>query len=167
MISQSQHSISPVSNDKVNGSAYQTTPESPLLSTWVSPAYANIQCGMARQDYLELDLAMTESSMTQWPQLTQHTPSILLPSLSGPVPRSEPKSGPLSRQAIMRNAGLRAQQMRAFERQNPKAIQSEIASPSGLEYLMKICETLLTMSQVNTDVVERKKTGIRMSEGMR
>jgi hypothetical protein len=122
----------PVSNDKVKGSAHQTTSESPLLSTRVSPTYADIQCGMARQDYLEFDLAMAESSIPQRPQITQHTPSILLPSLSGPVPRFEPKSGSLSRQATTRNAELRAQQMRDFKRQNLKATQSEIDSPSGL-----------------------------------
>jgi hypothetical protein len=129
----------PVSNDETNGSAHQATPASPPLVNRVSLTYADIQCGMARQDYLKFDLAMTESSIPQRPQITQHTPSILLPSLAGPVPRFKPKSGSLSRQATMRNAGLRAQQMRAFKRQNPKATQSEIASPSGLEYLMKIC----------------------------
>jgi hypothetical protein len=157
----------PVSNDEINGSAHQATPASPLLVTRVSPAYANIQCGLNRQDYPEFDLAVTGSSMPQWPQLTHHTPSILLPSFSGPVSSSRPKPKPLSRKVTTGEARLRAQQIRDFKLQNPEATQEQIASPSGLEYLMKIRLTLLTMSQVYTDVVERKKTDIRVFEGLR
>jgi hypothetical protein len=121
-----------VSNDKVKGSAHQTTSESSLLSTWVSPTYADIQCGLNRQDYPELDLAVTQSSMPPWPQLTH-----LTPSFSGPLSSSKPKSESLSREVTTREANLRAQQIRNFQLQNPKATQQEIASPSGLEYLME------------------------------
>jgi hypothetical protein len=122
----------PVSNDETDGSAHQATPASPLLVTRVSPAYANIQCGLNRQDYPQSDLAVTGSSMPQWPQLTH-----LTPSFSGPLSSSRPKSESLSREVTTRMANLRAQQIRNFQLQNPKATQQEIASPSGLEYLME------------------------------
>ena len=57
--------------------------------------------------------------------------------------------------------------MRDFKLRNSNATQDEIASPSGLEYLMKFRSTLLTMSQVDTGVVERKNIDIRVFEGLR
>lgn len=134
MVSQSRHSVFLASNDKMNGSAHQTTPEYSLPVTWVSPDDMNLQCGLVRQHHPEFGLAVTGSSMPQWLQLTQRTPPILLSSLSDPVSKSKPKSGSLSREVAVRQARLRAQQMREFKRQNPKATQSEIASPSCLEY---------------------------------